>query len=51
MIRIQYDDREEFPWIVWAGTILWAKYRTRRGALHAKSRLESLVAEVEREAL
>jgi len=39
MIRIVYDDRERFPWVLWIGSYLWAKYRTRKGALNGKRRL------------
>ena len=33
-IRIRYDDRQKFPWTVFAGKRELAKCRTHKGVLH-----------------
>ncbi len=44
--RIQYDDREKFPWLVWVGSFLWGKFRGLKGARNAVRRLNELLEEV-----
>ena len=46
LVRILYDDREKFPWVLWAGDMLWGKYRTREGAIRTKHRLQRFLIEV-----
>ncbi len=50
ILRIDYDDREEFPWLIVygddeaKGLHLWGAYRTRKGAQRELDRIEILLA-------
>ncbi len=48
-IHVTYDDRERFPWMLWAGDELHAKYRTREAAIDAASKLRQIITNAKME--
>ncbi len=43
-VRVVYDDRRKFPWVVvYAGGDVWASFRSREAALQAVDKLMDVV--------
>ena len=42
-LHIVYDDREKFPWLLYAGAYLYAKYRTHKGATWGMEKLQKVL--------
>ena len=42
-LRIVYDDREKYPWVVYAGDYIYNKCQTHRGAVWHLRRLTKVL--------